>query len=211
MVRSSFLACCIMYSLVGASAAGGYASPAPNGSGKLEARQNINAMLSSALVALNTLLDAPTSSAVATGSTTQTPTTRDITSSVPTGAPDSIDFGQLLSQAGEIANSLFGGIGTNTAGPFASVGNSSDSGMSSGTKIALGVAIPLGAILIGVVVFLYIKLKKHRYDRDLAYEGENAQVVHQLGGAGDAIVEEEVEEQPPSYSNLPENRVPASK
>ncbi|KAJ2746136.1 hypothetical protein GGI20_001621 [Coemansia sp. BCRC 34301] len=81
------------------------------------------------------------------------------------------------------------------------------------TKIAMGVAIPVGLVLVAAVAVLLVKLrgkkiKEENKDRHASFEVNNADARDELlvtiGGAG------EVEEYaPPTYTELPENNRPS--
>ncbi|KAJ2054648.1 hypothetical protein GGH92_004561 [Coemansia sp. RSA 2673] len=127
----------------------------------------------------------PTSSK--TGARTNTSQELDSESNRPTGTPNS-----------ETKQSLIG------------EDQSTGGGLPSSTKIAMGVAIPSGLILISIVVVLFVKLRankkaQEKYDRQPSIEISEArdELLVTIGGAG------EVEEYaPPSYTELPEKNRP---
>ncbi|KAJ1960091.1 hypothetical protein GGI12_003987, partial [Dipsacomyces acuminosporus] len=122
------------------------------------------------------------------------------------------DFFSNLTQLGNIVDSILPsilpGLLDSTPTP-----NTKSSGLSDVAKIAMGVAIPVGVIIIAVAFFLVYKLRIRRYARSMMYEDDLYQrhaITTTIGGAGEMPAMPPVlvrpSAPPPTYSELPENR-----
>ncbi|KAI8322751.1 hypothetical protein GQ54DRAFT_333072 [Martensiomyces pterosporus] len=181
--------------------------PAPAQQLGTEVRQDIGQLLSSVLGGIDYPTPTTTSYASKTYAKTQATSALSAapkaTSTATLAATTTDDVFAYLSQLGDVAASVLPGL-LSTPGLSTLTNSSDSSGLPTSTKVALGVAIPAGVLLIAVIVFLAIKLRRRHYEESIVYDTcliEQQNTVNMIGGAGEVT-----ELAPPVYSELPENR-----